>query len=249
MSGIITLYKNSALTQDLSNSSWVQSIILPTTTVPVSGTVTSSGVAGYGLNTGTTTMLDVYIQPTAGTGVHGSDFVSNMQIAPDLRGTPDTYGTLGNNVLVYSGELAPSQSEPTVNTSVDISNPSSGPSLSASSTTSNLAAGTYKVAYSFSNANGETLVSPTTSITITSGQSITVASISLATNATGINYYLTPIAGRSELYLSGNNSGGSSITLSEVTGFFRFWVRQVVSSTDPTGVYQAQLTVSAVDLG
>jgi hypothetical protein len=206
-------------------------------------------VAGYGLNTGTTTMLDVYIQPTAGTGVHGSDFVSNMQIAPDSYGTPGSYGTLGNNVLVYSGELAPSQSEPTTNTSVDISNPSSGPSLTSSSTSSNLAAGTYKVAYSFTNANGETLVSPTTNITITSGQSITVSSITLATNATGINYYLTPIAGRTELYLAGSNSGGSSITLSKVKGFFRFWVRQVVSSTDPTGVYQAQLTVSAVDIG
>jgi hypothetical protein len=34
-----------------------------------------------------------------------------------------------------------------------------------------------------------------------------------------------------------------------VTGFLRFWARQVVDYNDPTGVHQAQLTVSSIDIG
>jgi hypothetical protein len=194
--------------------------------------------------------LDVYILPEASTGVNGTSFVSNLQIAPDVIGSPGSYGSLGTSVLVYSGDLAPSQSSPATNTSSpSISNPASAPTLTGVSGSTNLGAGTYKVAYSFTNAGGETLLSATTSITITSGQAIRVSSIPLITNATGINYYLTPIAGRNELYLADSNSGGANIDLTSVSGFFKFWVRQQVASSDPTGVYQAQLTVNAVDIG
>ena len=112
MAGLITLYKNAALTQEMSDGSWVQSMILPTVTLPGSGTTSTTGVVAYGLNNGTTSMLDVYIQPTAGGGINGSDFVSNLQIAPDVQGSPGSYGTSGSNVLVYSGSLLPSASLP-----------------------------------------------------------------------------------------------------------------------------------------
>jgi len=250
MAGIITLYKNAGLTQELSDQAWTQSILLPTTSVPGSGTTTSSGVPGYALNTGTTTMLDVYLTPESGTGVNGAAFVANLQIAPDDNGSPGTYGTLGSSTLIFSGEFPPSQAEPGTNTSSpSITNPASAPTLSAVSGSTNLGAGIYKVAYTFTNAGGETLASPVATITITSGQAIRVSSISLTTNATGINFYLTPVAGRTELYLAGSNSGGATKDLDSAIGYVKFWVRQQVASSDPTGVYQAQLTVSAVDIG
>jgi|OM-RGC.v1.010076627 hypothetical protein len=257
MSGLITLYKNAALTQELSDGSWVQSMLLPTTTLPGTGSTTTSGVAGYALNEGTTTMLDVYIQPVAGGGLNGTSFSNNIQIAPDHLGTPGTYGSSGSNVLVYSGEFAPSVAEPGFNTSSPlISNPSTAPTLAAigtttlaaSGSTSTFAAGTYTVAYSYTNAGGETLVSSSSTIALSAGQGIRVNQISLGTDATGIVYYVSPIANRTEIYKSGTGTGGTA-TLTGVTGFLRFWARQVVDYNDPTGVYKAQLTVSAIDIG
>lgn len=249
MAGIITLYKNAALTQELSDGAWTQSMLLPTVTLPGTGTTTTTGVVAYALNTGTTTMQDVYIQPTAGAGINGTSFVSNLQIAPDSKGTPGTYGTSGANVLVYSGNFIPSVAEPNSNSSSpSISNPSTAPTLAAVGTTSNLPGGVYTVAYAFTNAGGETLVSSAGTITISSGQAIQVSPISLTTNATGINYYMCPIPGRSEIYQASSGTG-STVILTEVGGFLRFWARQVVDYNDPTGYYQAQLTVSSVDIG
>ena len=260
MSGLITLYKNAALTQELSDGSWVQSMLLPTTTLPGTGSTTTSGVAGYALNEGTTTMLDVYIQPVSGGGLNGTSFSNNIQIAQDslgTPGTPGTYGSSGANVLVYSGQFAPAVAEPASNTSSPaVTNPSTAPTLAAIGTTtlaalgstSTFAAGTYTVAYSYTNAGGETLVSSSGAIVLSAGQGIRVNQITLGTNATGINYYVSPIANRTEIYKSGTGTGGSA-TLLGVTGFLRFWARQVVDYTDPTGVYQAQLTVSAIDIG
>jgi hypothetical protein len=249
MAGLITLYKNAALTQELSDGSWLQSMILPTVTLPGSGTTSTTGVVAYGLNTGTTTMLDVYIQPTAGAGIHGSDFVSNLQIAPDVQGNPGSYGASGSNVLVYSGSLAPSASEPNSNsTSPGVSNPSTPPTLAAIGTTSNLAGGVYTVSYSYTNAGGETLVSASSAITLTAGQSIRVSPISLAADATGINYYMSAMPNRTEIYKASAGTGGT-VVLAQADGFFRFWARQVVDYNDPTGYYKAQLTVSSVDIG
>jgi len=250
MSGVITLYKNAGLTLDLSDQSWAQSILLPTISVPLSGSITSDPVAGYGLNNGTTTMQDVYLQPIASTGLNGTSFVSNLQIAPDVTGSPGSYSSLGSSVLIVNGEFPPCSSEPNVNTtSPSVTNPASAPTLSAVSGSTNLGAGTYKVAFSYKNAGGETLVSPTSSISITAGQKIRIEPISLTTNATGINYYLTPVAGRDELYLADTNVGASTTDLSSVLGYFKFWVRQQVSYSDPTGVYQAQIAVNATDIG
>ena len=249
MAGLITLYKNAALTQELSDGSWLQSMILPTVTLPGSGTTSTTGVVAYGLNNGTTAMLDVYIQPTAGGGIHGSDFVSNLQIAPDVQGSPGSYGSSGSNVLVYSGSLLPSTSEPNANsTSPAVSNPSAAPTLAAVGTTSNLGSGTYTVAYSYTNGGGETLVSTSATITLTAGQAIRVAPISLTTDATGINYYMSAIPNRTELYKASAGTG-STVVLTRADGFFRFWARQVVDYNDPTGYYKAQLTVNSVDIG
>jgi hypothetical protein len=250
MAGIITLYKDAALSLELSDQAWSQSVVLPNITVPLSGSTTSSAVAGYALNTGTTTMLDVYLKPEASTGLHGDAFEANIQIAPDVMGSPGSYGSLGANVLIFDGQFPPSQAEPNVNNaSPAISNPATAPTLTAVAGSTNLGAGTYKVSYSFTNSGGETLASTKSTITITAGQAIRVSAISLITNATGINYYLTPVAGGNDVYLSSENNGAATIDLDSVKGFAKFWVRHQVGSSDPTGIYQAQLTVNSIDIG
>jgi hypothetical protein len=107
----------------------------------------------------------------------------------------------------------------TTNTSSPvIAPPSAAPTVSASSSTSsNFAAGTYKVAYSFTNNSGETVISSLATIVITAGQSIVVSPITLTTNATGVNYYVSLTPGSSVVYLSQSNSGGVSTTLSEMS--------------------------------
>lgn len=250
MAGLITLYKNAALTQELSDGSWAQSLILPTLTLPGSGTTTTSGVLCYGLNNGTTTMRDVYIGPISGNGINGSSFVNNLQIAPDVNGSPGSYGSSGSSVLIFDGNLLPSTSEPNSNSSSpQITNPSTAPTLSATGTTSNLGAGTYTVAYSYTNAGGETLVSNASTISLSTGQAIQVSPISLTTNATGINYYISAIPGRSEIYKASSAGAGTTVVLTNAQGFFKFWVRQVVDYNDPTGYYQAQLKVASIDIG
>lgn len=76
-----------------------------------------------------------------------------------------------------------------------ITDPASGPSLSASGSGSGLLAGAYQIAYTYLSGQGETLLSPTTSITITAGQNIVVGALTPPANCTGINYYLTYGAG------------------------------------------------------
>lgn len=77
----------------------------------------------------------------------------------------------------------------------NVANPTTAPVLTAVSGSTGLVAGTYYVSYTFTNAWGETLASPQSSVTITAGQAIQVGAISLPFGATGVNYYLSTAAG------------------------------------------------------
>ena len=57
------------------------------------------------------------------------------------------------------------------------------------------AAGTYTVAYNIVNAAGETLVSPTASVTINPGQIMQWSPITVPEQAIGVNYFVTPDPG------------------------------------------------------
>jgi len=88
--------------------------------------------------------------------------------------------------------------------------PSAAPTLTAVTPTSstNLAAGTYYVQYTFINAWGETTASPQGSVTLTAGQEIQVSAITLPVGATGVNYYLSTAAGSTTTALAANGNGG-----------------------------------------
>jgi len=250
MAAEITLYKDEQLTLPLTNGTWVTTVDLGVATIPGSGSSNTPGVPGYGKNTGTTTIRDIYLTPISGGGSNGAAFVADIQIAPDVTGAAGTYGAEAGQVLVHSGNLPPAISKPSSNTSGNISNPLIAPSLSTGALSSNLPAGTYTVGYSFKNSNGETLISPTANLTITAGQSVRVSAIALGANATGINYYISFRPGDTTgLFFAGTNGGGASIDLTGAQGFFRFWVRQNVDSSDTPGVRQAKLQLDGTDIG
>lgn len=250
MSAQITLYQDAQLTMPLSDGTWITAVNLGTATIPSSGSSLQTPVCVFAKNNGTTTIANIYITPIVGGGENGTQFAADISIAPDITGVAGTFGALSTQTLVFSGDCYQSSAIPESNTSTDITNPSIAPTLSVGEASSNLPAGTYTVAYTFTNLDGETLISPTTSITLTAGQSISVSAISLITNATGINYYMSYIAGNSSsLFFSGSNSGGASIDLIGANGFFQFWVRQTVSSSNTAGVEQAKLELNATDLG
>jgi len=250
MSAQIRLYKDVQLTIPLTDGTWVDAVDLGTSTIPSSGSSPQTPQCVYAKNTGTTTIRDIYIRPIAGGGSGGSQFSADIQVALDVAGAYDAFGAVGTQKLVLAGNCGFAQSTPGSNTSVNISNPGTPPTLCAGSLSSNLPAGAYTVAYSFTNSNGETLISPTSNFTITDQQSVRVAAIALAINATGINYYISYLAGdSSSLFFSSSNVGATSIDLLGARGFFRFWVRQTIDSADTPGIRQAKLQLDGTDIG
>jgi hypothetical protein len=249
MAAQIILYKDIQLTTPLTDGTWVDAVDLGTSTIPASGSSPQTPVCIYAKNTGTTTIRDIYIRPIAGGGSGGSQFAADIQIAQDIAGVAGTFGAVGTQQLVFSGNCGFAKPIPGTNTSINITNPGTPPTLSAGSLSSNLPAGVYTVAYSFINADGETLISPTANFTITSQQSVRVAAISLAANATGINYYISYRAGDATVFYASSNAGAAAIDLLGARGFFRFWCRQTIDSADTPGIRQAKLQLDATDIG
>jgi uncharacterized phage protein gp47/JayE len=93
-----------------------------------------------------------------------------------------------------------------------VGNPSTAPTLTATSPSpaTALAAGTYDVAYTWTNIWGETEASATASVALTAGQAIQVAALALPFGAAGVNYYLSTAAGSSTLGLDASGSGAET---------------------------------------
>ncbi len=102
------------------------------------------------------------------------------------------------------GVTTPASSLPGV---PNVVNPTITPTLTAIAGSTALTAGTYTVGYTFTTPWGETLVSPTATVTITAGQAIQVSAITLPFGASGINYYLSIVAGSSTIAYDGNGTG------------------------------------------
>lgn len=101
-----------------------------------------------------------------------------------------------------------------------ITDPTTAPTLSAVGSGSSLAAGTYKVAYSWETLEGETLVSSAGSVTITAGQNIRVAAITpLPTRAVNARWYISPEPNSVRLrYLSTNT--GATFDISAIPSLY-----------------------------
>lgn len=93
--------------------------------------------------------------------------------------------------------------------SAPLADPATEPTLTATASGS-LAAGVYKVCYSYSNSRGQTLVSPLESVTLTANQKITVTAITPPTDA-NVNWYSSPSAGSQLLRLHSTNNGAGFV--------------------------------------
>lgn len=91
-----------------------------------------------------------------------------------------------------------------------LADPVAAPVLASSA--GSLAAGAYRVAYTYVNAHGQTLLSPFKSITLAADKKIDVSSVSLPAGATSIRWYTSNEAGSQRLrYHSENNGSAFSI--------------------------------------
>lgn len=88
----------------------------------------------------------------------------------------------------------------------------STPALTAvtPTTATTLAAGTYDVAVTFTNLWGETTASAVSSVTLTSGQAVDVATITLVTGATGVRYYMSEAAGSTTILYDAQGTGAAT---------------------------------------
>lgn len=92
-----------------------------------------------------------------------------------------------------------------------IASPTVAPTLAAAAG-GHLAAGTWKVAYSYETDQGETLVSSSASIVVTANQKINVTAITPPVGVTAVNWYLSRLVEDSTLkYILSNNGAAHSI--------------------------------------
>ncbi len=101
----------------------------------------------------------------------------------------------------------------------NVANPSAAPVLMAVAGSTGLAPGTYTVGYTYTTAWGETLFSPTATVTITAGQAIQVSALTLPFGAAGVNYYLSVAAGSATVAYDAAGTGAQiNLTALPATG-------------------------------
>jgi hypothetical protein len=106
-----------------------------------------------------------------------------------------------------------------------ITDPVSAPTVSAvtdpGGQANTWASGTYSVAYNIWNAAGETIISPTASVTIGGGQILQINAITVPEQAIGVNYFITSDpggTGLSQLSVGSGTIAGSTNNVSQVNG-------------------------------
>lgn len=121
-----------------------------------------------------------------------------------------------------------------------VQNPTTAPTLTAIA--GGLASGTYKVAYSWKNATGETMVSPTTSLAVNGSQDIRVSALTLPSGATDIYYYCSFASTGNALGYQGTGTGAAyDITSLPATN------AAAVPSSNTTGTGVTTLFAAAFD--
>lgn len=138
-----------------------------------------------------------------------SQFFSDLDVEDGMSTSQLIFAVLGVPGVADFLLTAPAASLPGIPTVAD---PTIVPTVTAvTDASSTYAAGSYDVAYTFTNAWGQTLATGTSSVTLASGQGIQVSAITLATGATGVNYYVSTTAGGSTLGYAGNSTGAQTV--------------------------------------
>lgn len=119
----------------------------------------------------------------------------------------------GNNAALISAINAAAQlvtaSQPVLQP------PSAAPTITASTASGTVAAGTYYGIATYTNANGETIGSPETAVVTLSGAGQLTISVPTLTGATGFKIYLTAVGGaQSSETFAGSGTPGTNLVLS-----------------------------------
>lgn len=178
-----------------------------TAVTPATATITVNSVNSSG--TETVTLEGVQISFNAGTAD------TTASIAAFITSTINAHPKLNRrfkasaaaNVVTIAAKFGVVELEHGVSVSHSgpLANPTTGPTLAAASG-GTFPAGIYRVAYSWVNGRGQTLLSPVASITLSANQKITVTGVTPPTGAT-VNWYVTPEAASKKIRLHSSNDG------------------------------------------
>lgn len=138
---------------------------------------------------------------------------------PALNRKYEVVYTVGDSVVNLTARFGTLTLGAVTNThNAPLVDPTTAPTLTASGSGSTLLAGTFAVAYSAVNNEGETLLSQYKTITLTAGQNLVVSTISLPTGATALKWYVSPEPNSTQLrYLKTNDGTGFTIDGATIT--------------------------------
>ncbi len=182
-----------------------------TNTTPATATVTVNSVNTSG--TESVTLDGIVVSFNAGTGDTTTTIAAFL--AATINAHPKLYrrfrATAATNIVTITAKFGTIEIGPGVSVahSGPVANPSVAPTLTATAS-GTFPAGVYKVAYSYVNDRGQTLLSPVRSVTLTANQKITVTGITPPADTT-VNWYVTPEAASKKIRLHSNNDGSGFV--------------------------------------
>lgn len=153
-----------------------------------SGTITSTTASG---NIGTLTFTVGY---------------SALSFRP---GNTITFDTTGGTMLIQNTQYLQMQANLELRAH---GAPASAPTTTGPIAGGSLSTGTYLYAYTYTSADGESGMSPTLSVSVSSGQFVPISSISLVAGASGINLYRTKANGSQLYFIAALTVGGTGKT-------------------------------------
>lgn len=183
---------------------------------PATATITVNSTTGDALNITLDGVTLSFAYGTADTIQTIAAFLAaTINAHPVLRRKFIAVWVPGNANLSIKGKFGTLvvDSALTLTHAAPVANPTAA-TTGAESAGGSLGAGVWKLAYSYLNSRGQTLLSPTVDITVTgTGKKITTGVVSEPAGTT-VNWYLSPAAGSFKLRYVGNNNGSAY----EITG-------------------------------
>lgn len=170
---------------------------------PASATITIGGAPGAG-DSITVTIGGVRVVYALGsydtTATVAAMLARLIHATPALRQFIKATWTTGSSVVTLSARYGVLTLDSALANAhaAQVANPTTAPTLAAASGGS-LPAGTVYVAYAYTNAVGETALSPVASVSVTAGQKVNATAAAFPAGATGINWYIGRYVDDSEL--------------------------------------------------
>lgn len=181
--------------------------------------ISKPGVAKVAINTGPVSISATGVhesgaalfEPTDNTNIEG--FIGIALVPSSVR---EGVGAVKDTIIAGFAGVLPGKDvflgeDGTLTQDVTSSDaPDTGPTLAQSAGAGVLSAGTYTVGYSYVDDDGETVLSPTTDVTITANKQIDVTAVTpLPDDVVSVNWYMSTAAGSATLKRVANNNGAA----------------------------------------